>query len=397
MKERINNICKNLNVTGMSIAAFKGENLFYKQSYGYADKALQIPANDQTKYRIASISKTITGIMAMKLISEGKFCLNTRVSDYLGVNLDNPRYPNDKITVKQLLTHTSGIMDSYAYETATNTPMPLNKLLSYGGIHADYRPGTMYLYSNLGAGLMSGVIEQATGKRFYDYAKESLFTPLNMDAGFLRTEIKDTQSLAQIYLNNHLTVNVKQWMRVESLYDNIPVGQMYMLGQSDLIISASDLAEFAMALAGDGTVKGIRILQKPSVDEMNKVQFTDGKMTRGLALHITGNLVKGRTLHGHLGQAYGMISGMYFDPTDKTGVMFITNGCTQKKTARGNFAISEALVNAVYSEFFDKTSAIYTTRADKNGVLYTVQSKSSEDSASQQTKSGCSGMSAATN
>lgn len=371
---------------GMSIVAFKGENLFYKQSYGYADKAMQITANDHTKYRIASISKTITGIMAMKLISEGKFSLSTYVSDYLGVDLDNPKYPNDRITVKELLTHTSGIMDSSAYLTATRVPMPLNSLLSYGGIHADFRPGTMYLYSNFGAGLMSGVIERATDKRLYDYARESLFTPLNMDAGFLRTEIKDTQNLAQIYLNNRLNVDIKQWLRVESLYDNIPIGQMYMLGQSDLIISAADLAEFAMVLAGDGTVKGTRLLPKASVDEMNAVQFTDGKMTRGLALHITDNLVKGRTLHGHLGQAYGMISGMYFDPKDKTGVVFITNGCCQKKNASGNFAISEALVNAVYAEFFDKT-----------GGVSTAQSVSSEGSAAQQRQNTYSSMIVATN
>lgn len=381
LRERVNKVCRDMSVTGMSIAAFKGDNLFYKQSYGYSDKTLMIAANENTKYRIASISKTITGIMAMKLISDGKFSLDTPVSDYLGVNLDSPQYPNNKITVKQLLTHTSGIMDSPSYLLATKTPMPLGTLLSYGGIHAQFCPGTMYLYSNFGAGLVSGVIERATGERFYDYADKALFTPLNMDAGFLRTKIGDTENLAQIYLDGRLTVNVKRWLRVESLYDAIPIGQMYMLGQSDLIISATDLAAFAMALAGDGTAKGYTILPPKAVNEMNTVQFTDGKSTRGLALNITDNLVRGRTLHGHLGQAYGMISGMYYDPKDQTGVVFITNGCSQNKNASGNFDLSEALVNAVYSEFFDKNnsngSSVIQKASSESCTAYTAQESSS--------------------
>ncbi len=354
VKERLNAICKQCDVVGLSMVVFKGQDLFFKHSYGYADKALQIAACENTKYRIASISKTITGIMAMQLIAEGRLSLDTGVSACLGVDLDNPNYPNDKITLRQLMTHTSGIADSLAYVIATGAPGPLNDLLSYGTIHSGTKPGTYYLYSNFGAGLICGMIERVTGKRFYDYADERLFIPLQMDAGFLRTRIDDTENIAVIYNQNAVSADVKRWGRVERAYDSIPLGQMYLIGQSDLIISAADLAAFGIALAGDGTYNGYEILPPKAVNEMNTVAFDDGVVKRGLALGMVENLVHGRTLYGHVGQAYGMISAMYYDPTDHTGVVFITNGCAVQKNQNDTYTIVDAIVNAAYAEFFDK-------------------------------------------
>ncbi len=354
VKERLNAICKECGVVGLSMAVFKGQDLFFKHSYGYADKALRIAACENTKYRIASISKTVTGILAMQLIAEGRLSLDIGVSGYLGVDIDDPRYPNDKITLRQLMTHTSGITDSLAYIIAADSPGPLADLLSYGTIHSGTQPGTHYLYSNFGAGLMCGIIERATGKRFYDYADERLFIPLQMDAGFLRTRIDDTENIAVIYNQNAVSADVKRWGRVESAYDSIPLGQMYLIGQSDLIISAADLAAFAIALAGDGTYNSYEILPQEEVNEMNAVAFDDGVVKRGLALGMVEDLVHGRTLHGHVGQAYGMISAMYYDPADHTGVVFITNGCDVRKNRDDIYTIVDAIVNAAYAEFFDK-------------------------------------------
>lgn len=353
LRERIEAICRAHCVIGLTIAAFKDDNLFYTQSFGYADVDRKIPACDHTKYRIASISKTITGLMVTELAANGAFGLDDPVSDYLGVNLDNPNFPDDKITIRQLMTHTSGIYDCPGFYEASRTPIPLRSLLSRGKIHSWFRPGTDYLYTNFGAGLLSAVVEKATGQRFYDYADQTLFDPLGMDASFLSSRIDDTQNLAQIYQNKTLSVNLKQWHRNGGMYDAIPLGEMYLIGQCDLIISAPDLAVFAMALAGDGTAGGKRILREDSVREMNAVQFSNDAMTRGLCLHINDRLVEGRVLRGHLGQSLGMLSGMYYDPADRTGVVFITNGCSQYKNKRGNYAVSEDLVNAVYSSLFD--------------------------------------------
>jgi len=346
------NICKNYSTTGMSLAVFKGQDIIYSLSYGTADKAAGIPAGIHTKYRIASISKTITAILAMQLVSEGKLDLDADISDYVGFKLRSPAFPETAITTRHLLTHTSGIFDSNSFENAANTKVaPSLEVVFKSNCHTGNKPGNTYLYSNLGAGIVSGVVEAAANARFYDYAKTKLFDLLGLDAGFVRTQIADTNNIAQIYSGGGLGCDVKN-RRTQERYANIPIGQMYLLGQGDLMISAVDLAKFGIVLAGDGTCNGIRVLPAEYVDEMNRVQFQDSAVKRGLALSITGDLVSGREMRGHPGQAYGMVAGLYYDPNDQTGIAFLTNGCSVSKNDDGIYKINDAIVKYAYQTFF---------------------------------------------
>ncbi|MBZ4671530.1 MAG: hypothetical protein PWQ76_125 [Clostridiales bacterium] len=353
--QEIDNICQKYNAVGMSLAVFKGQDVIYLHSYGYADVKNGIKATENTKYRIASISKTITGILAMRLAAAGKLNLDADISQYMGIEVKSPFFPDVPITSRMLMTHTSGIVDSPAYETITDgyDYPSLTELMSLGGMFTQYRPGEKYIYSNLAAGLLCGVIEGISGERFYTYAENELFKPLGIDAGFLRTRISDAENIALIYKDGKISANTKSWGRVESAYDKIPLGQMYLLGYGDLFITAKDLAKFGIALAGDGTCGGFEILPKEYVDQMNSLQFSSAKYKRGLCLSIEDNLVRGRRLYGHPGQSYGMVSGMYYDPSDSTGVVFITNGCSVAKNSYGIYTISNDIVNAVYKEFFN--------------------------------------------
>lgn len=355
---KIEAICQKYNVVGMSMAVFKGQDILYTKSYGYSDKVNNIAASENTKYRIASISKTITGILAMRLVAQGRLDLDENISNYIGINMNSPNFPDTKITTRQLLTHTSGIVDSSAYETITDgyTYPSLLGLMEYGGMYTSYAPGTEYIYSNLAAGLVCGVIEGITQQRFYTYASDTLFSPLGMDAGFLRTEITDPNNIALIYLNNKLSARTKTWGRVETAYDSIPIGQMYLLGYGDLFITAGDLAKFGIALAGDGTYKDFEVLPKEYVNQMNYLNFQSDLDKVGLSVSITDNLVGGRTLYGHAGQSYGMVSGLYYDPTDGTGVVFITNGCTVQKNQYEIYTITDELVKTVYADYFNVLS-----------------------------------------
>ena len=346
------NICKNYSTTGMSLAVFKGQDIIYSLSYGTADKAAGIAANIHTKYRIASISKTITAILAMQLVSEGKLDLDADISDYIGFKLRSPAFPETAVTTRHLLTHTSGIFDSNSFETAANTKVaPSLEYVFKSNCHTGNKPGNTYLYSNLGAGIVSGVIEGAANARFYDYAETKLFDLLGLDAAFIRTQISDTDNIAQIYSGGGLGCNVKT-RSTQERYANIPIGQMYLLGQGDLMISAVDLAKFGIILAGNGTYNGIRVLPADYVDEMNRVQFRDNNVKRGLALSITDDLVSGREMRGHPGQAYGMVAGLYYDPDDQTGIAFLTNGCSVSKNSFGIYEINDAIVKYTYQTFF---------------------------------------------
>lgn len=291
--------------------------------------------------------------MAMQLAAEGKLDLDADISDVLGFTVRSGSYPDEPITTRQLLTHTSGICDGAAYTNAENGgSFPSLKTMLRSGCFTGNKPGSTYLYSNFGAGVVTAVIESVTKQRFTDYAKKELFDPLGMDAAYLTAQIRDNEHIAQIYSGGCLNGKVKTWTGTINLCRNMPIGQMYLLGHSNLIISAKDLAKFGMVLAGDGACGGQTVLPLKSVDEMNAVHFRDSTVERGLALSISDRIVDGRTLRGHPGQAYGMVAGLYYDPSDHTGIAFITNGCHTGKNKNGIYNINDAVVRYTYATFF---------------------------------------------
>lgn len=354
---KIKEICKNYYVFGMTMAVFADGKIIYTQSYGYADKENGIPACDDTKYRAASVSKTVTALLAMILSDEGRLDLETPVSEITGLELD--MFPETPNTTLNLLTHTSNIVDSYAYEHAFdyNPPMSLLKMTTDYNLFSYDKPGSRYLYSNFGAGLVSAVIESVTGERFYDYAENALFDKLGMDAGYLRTMIDDTANIANIYNGGALAYNVKTWGRTEKYYDMIPLGQQYALGQCELIISAPDLAKIGIVLSGDGKADGITVLSSEAVSGMNRPLITvdNGSFSESYAcgLRINNSIVEGRTITGHPGQALGMVGGLYFDISDGTGVALLTNGCSAGMKENGMYGINDDIVKTVYEYFFD--------------------------------------------
>lgn len=133
------------NVVGMSIVVFHNDEILESYNYGYSDKSNSILANNNTKYRIASISKVITTIGLMKLYDQGLFELDDKIDDALNINAYGD------VTFKQLLTHTSGIYDSLAYSEAANgARYSLEYVISNS--FSNYKPGTNYEYTNLGLG-----------------------------------------------------------------------------------------------------------------------------------------------------------------------------------------------------------------------------------------------------
>ncbi len=345
----IDDICAEYAVSGLSLVAFRGEEVLYTKTYGYADQKKTRPVTLQTKYRIASISKTVTGLMALQLVDAGRLDLDADISSYIGISIRSPQYPDVPITTRMLLSHTSGLMDSKRYNQNTDQPPfeDLTAIVEDGACFSSSRPGTRYRYSNFGCGLVAGVIEGVTGERFYTYTRTKL-EEWGMDAAYLRTQIDAPDTIAQIFRGRSLRADVPHWGRVEEAYEALPPGHLYLLAHGDLIISAPDLAKIGMVLAGDGSYAGKAWLSAARLREMR----TPVKNAYGLTLTRTTQLVKGRTMYGHAGKAYGMVAGLYVDPNDRTGVALITNGCSTAKNAAGLYEITDALVNLLYRTVF---------------------------------------------
>ena len=137
---KLQNIKTQYQVVGMSVAVVKGDTIAFSKGYGLRDVGRTLPVNDSTVYRIASISKMITASALMILYEQGLFNLDDDVSSYLGFTLRNPNYPNDVITFRKILSHTSSLRDGTGYDsflsaTYNNNPPPaLQSLLTPEGL-----------------------------------------------------------------------------------------------------------------------------------------------------------------------------------------------------------------------------------------------------------------------
>lgn len=347
----ISEICKRYNVTGASVAAFEKDRIVYLQSYGTANREAGLAVNRDTKYRVASISKMVTAMLALMLQERSAFNIDDDLRQRIPA-LSNAYYPNTPVTTRQLMLHTSGLFDGRGYLDAIsgNRFPSLREVLRVGGVWTGSQPGTRYVYTNFGAGLMAGAIESATGQRFYDYAKAALFDPLGVDAGYSVSLIENKAAIASIYSGGVRTAAPSQWGNMSAAYSGIAIGEMYLLGQGELVISAEDLARIGIILAGNGTYKDTKYLAPESLAQMNSVQFADEaqNIARGLGTMSVAGLLPETRVYGHQGNAYGMISGIFYDPVSQTGVVVLTNGCSAAQDANGVYAVNREVMREVW-------------------------------------------------
>ena len=100
-------------ITSISYCVVKNDKILYSNALGFADKNRNKLATDSTRYLIASVSKTITAVVLMQLAEQNLISLNDDINQYLPFSIRNPSFPNNKITFRMLLSHTSSISDNF--------------------------------------------------------------------------------------------------------------------------------------------------------------------------------------------------------------------------------------------------------------------------------------------
>src|SRR5262245_47744551 len=166
---------------GSALVAENGK-VVYKGAFGLANMEWNIPNTPDTKFRLGSITKQFTATLTMQLVEQGKIKLDAKISDYL------PDYRNDigqKVTIHQLLTHTSGI-PSYTgqpgfFENVSRNPYKVDDFVKkYASGDLEFEPGSKYSYNNSGYFLLGAIIEHVTGKPYEQVLKEKIFDPVGM-------------------------------------------------------------------------------------------------------------------------------------------------------------------------------------------------------------------------
>ncbi len=319
-----------------------------------------------TLFRVGSISKMVAAMGVMRLVDEGRASLDGDLSDLIGVTVRNPWYPSEPITLRQLMSHTAGFRDSGLYSLALRgDAAPLSKLFSLGYVrylfYEDTSPGGKMTYSNFGGGLLGVVIENLTGLTVDEYMMTAVFAPLGVTAAYNAALLPGTASVADMYnmpagtLNTAVRADVAPSGAPDTLTD-------YTLTAGKLAISAPDLARLLIALCDGGAYGDTRVLSEAACAEMRTAQNGVGSVSCdgdwGLDMNIVADtLVGGRTLYGHGGKANGMLCAAYFDPTDRTGVVMLTNGCNNRAMTDGIGTLSVTAIKLCYSAWIDGPDA----------------------------------------
>lgn len=352
---------------------------------GLADRQTRRAMTVDDPARVASVSKIVTALVVMRLVEQGKLDLDEDVSAKLGWTLRNPAFPESKITLRQLLSHTSSIRDEgeiYVVRFGQKVQDAAQDVRSFDPAHA---PGTYFRYSNLNFPVVGSLLERVTGERYDKLAHRLVLAPLGLDACFGWTTCSDAAIARAVVLydddGSPLLDNLK------GRRPNCPVFlapgadcndlARYELGtngalfspQGGLRISARDLATIGRLLLNGGRHGKDRLLSQGSVTEMIRPQWqydgTNGETDSGfycayglsiqtLPIGTAGCrddlFGKGRRMIGHAGAAYRVRSGLWVDPAKGEGIAFISaNNGTEPPPGRSAYRqIEEWLAAKLY-------------------------------------------------
>ena len=232
------------NLSGTILVARHGHVLF-RQSYGMANYELHVPNSNDTRYHIASISKPFTAIAILQLQERGLLSVSDHLSRFL------PNFPNgDRITLDNLLTHTSGIHDINDlpdFDTFACSPHTVEQLVAkFAGLPLDFQPGTDQQYSNSNYNLLALILEKVSGENYEDYLRKHIFDPAGLqNTGENGDAARVIPSLASGYYPEGITG-----------YEKAPcLDWSNKIGNGNLYSTVDDLLRFDRALNTDTLLK----------------------------------------------------------------------------------------------------------------------------------------------
>ena len=328
----------------LSACIIQDDQVIWANGYGYYDLSNQKPATIDTIYLLASITKTIVGTAIMQLYEQDYFALDDDVNRFLPFELRNPHFPNEPITFRMLLSHTSSLNTNtqneyYWFNFSGDPPFdffpdPYLKefLLPDGAYYTStvwsetYPPGEKAMYANIGFDLLSYLVEIISGEPFLEYCDQYIFDPLEMhNTSFNLSELPlDHVAIPyQRFLGNYYTIN-----KLDFWFDgNNPPGlywrpRFYPAG--GLYSTVSDLSHFLIAHMNDGLYLDTLILKEETVQLMHELQ-PDNEIGYGLAwMHSYVGLNMVATGHG--GDIHGVDTWMLYNQSMDTGVIYLANG-----------------------------------------------------------------------
>ena len=292
-------------------------------------------AGADTLYRVASITKMATALVALRLQEEGMLTLDEPVAALL---------PEGEvlgaITIRQLLSHTSGLRDTPAYAEALRRGEGWPWGVAQPGVLAG-APGASFSYCNFGFGLVGCVLEQVSGLALDRLFEEKLFQPLGMTATLDASRLDPARVMP---ITRILPYRAGTEVTIPAL-GRVPLGTPDPLRHfghtaGAMYTNAPSLSRLLTLIAQQGEVEGRRLLSADAIRTMTTLHGFSGSKrnpTRryglGLVLLERPELSEHRLL-GHQGFAYGCVDGAFTEEGTGRQVIFLNGGSSEARTGR---------------------------------------------------------------
>lgn len=284
------------NVPGASVLVVRDGRALVRSSYGFADLEGRVRATPETNYRLASLTKQFTARAILILARDGRLQLDDPVRRWL------PSLPQPGITIRHLLTHTSGLLD---YEdlippgtTAQLHDADVLRLLE-PQTRTKFAPGSQYDYSNSGYALLALIVERASGLRFAEFLQQRIFEPLGM-----RTTVAFEEGMPRV-ANRAFGYSRTDdgWTRTDQSLTSA------VLGDGGIYASIDDLQKWDAALYDESFRDAL----------LPHTQTNDPDVQYGYGLRISGETVC------HSGETIGFRNVIVRYPRRRLTVVILTN------------------------------------------------------------------------
>jgi CubicO group peptidase (beta-lactamase class C family) len=297
---------KRTGVPSASVAVVRGGRLVYARAWGRASGRIAT-ATPALPYQIASNSKQFTAAAMLMLQREGKLSLDDTVAKYLPGEVTGA----ERITLRQLLSHTSGLQDywpqDYSFAAMADPVSPREIVAKWGRKPLDFAPGTQWQYSNTGYVVAGLIVEKVAGMPLLAFLQQRVFRPLGMAA------VDQDLAVGAGYPQGYQRFALGP-VRVER-----PAAAGWLFAAGELAMSAPDLAKWDIARMN-------RTLLDPAdwAAQEASVRLVDGHDTH-YGLGVTTGSLAGHPYVEHSGEAVGFLTENYVFPADKAAVVVFTN------------------------------------------------------------------------
>jgi len=313
---------KRSHTPGISIAVVKNGKIVREQGYGFADLENQVKVTPATVFQSGSVGKTFTAALVMLLAQDGKLSLDDPISRHLA----NTPKAWEGITIRHLLSHTSGLGDPYAKLDLTKDYSEEELIALEAGIPVLFAPGEKWSYSNMGYHLLGFICNKAGGRFYGDQLHDRIFAPLDMGTRVI-SESDIVPHRARGYeRKGGKTVN-QSWV----------APRLNTTADGSLYLTARDLAKWDLALYGDKVLPA----------SVRQASWTPAKLNNGSATEYGyGWQLFERNGHktiAHSGSWQGFRAQLYRFVDDKLSVVVLANSASARPNKLGDIVAAHYL------------------------------------------------------